>query len=405
MSDNYLINDICKFTPVSKINIDEKKDMMVVSLFKLKGGGYKNFDKYINGLYLLDRTAKENNLILRLFIDNSIYSDKKLMDRINKLQTVSIVLYHCEKFIIDDHHIGLFGTLIRFFPLFDFDNSDTRIAIILDADLLDNKIILQKQINLYNILKKDLYKQIYFAYNGNFYNIHRNKNIFTHNDEKIYLPYCTASNIIGCQKISRKILYKFIKKLETYIHMDTIPKKILSNYDLIKKEFDKRCERNICYGVDEYFINRGLIKYLLKHKIPFLYFSIISYAHINYFKNPDSSNFVQSLINNKVFKNISEYIKKYKEYMNKIGYGKYTFKDLDEQLYTTSTEKTDFMSEYVKNIHKLIEYIEEKKYINIFDDVDIYYINILSEKKYFSLEFIKFFNIDMDDIIIKGVKI
>jgi hypothetical protein len=152
MNKSYLINNICNFNPLKNINFNNKKDIISVSLFKLKSGGYKSFSKYINGLKILDNLALKNNLEIRLFIDNTIYTDKVIMESINNFKTISVILYECPNFKIGENHVGLFGTIVRFFPLFDFENNDSRIVMILDADVEDLTELLDKQIEIYNML-------------------------------------------------------------------------------------------------------------------------------------------------------------------------------------------------------------------------------------------------------------
>lgn len=387
----YLINNICNFILLKNINFDNKKDIISVSLFKLKGGGYKSFSKYINGLKILDVLAKKNNLEIRLFIDNTIYEDKNIMDSINKLHTIIPILFECPNFKIGDNHVGLFGTIVRFFPLFDFENNDSRIVMILDADVEDLQELLDKQIEMYNMIKNTIYKKIYFIYNGNFYNMNAEHNFVEFNNESILLPYCIASKIIGCKKISPKILYKFIETLEKYMDDNTRPTEILSNYkELIGQQ--NKCENNICYGVDEYFINMGLLKYLLKHELPFAYHTVISYSHINYYRHP-KGHFTGNTI---------EYVNKFYEYMKKFDLIKYPFRELDKKLYNLNIDKpTEFMKEYIDKISQIIKYTKQINDEIVYDKVDWFYLNLLEKYKCYYKEYIHFFNSDLEDIIIK----
>lgn len=391
MNKSYLLNNICNFIPLNNINFDNKKDIISVSLFKLKSGGYKSFSKYINGLKILDDLALKNNLEIRLFIDNTIYEDKNIMNSINKLQTIIPILYECPNFKIGDHHVGLFGTIVRFFPLFDFENNDSKIVMILDADAEDLTELLDKQIEIYNMIKNDIYKKIYIIYNGNFYNMNAENNSFEFKNESIILPYCIASKIIGCKKISPKILYKYMETLEKYMDDKTRPTEILSNY----KQFigqPNKCENNICYGVDEYFINMGLLKYLLKHELPFAYHTVISYSHINYYRHPKG--FYTG--------NTYEYKNKFYEYMKKFDLIKYPFKELDKQLYNLDIDKpTEFMKEYMDKISKIIKYTKQINDEIVYDKVDWFYLELLQKYKCYYKEYIKFFNTNLEEIIIK----
>ena len=119
-SPEYLENKFCKFRVLKDIDYSIKKKLFFLSLFRMKSGGYKSFLKYLNGIKKLNDYANKNNMEVRIFIDNTIYNDEKTMSYLNKMDKVTLVLYECEKFLIGKHHVGLFGTLVRFFPLFYF---------------------------------------------------------------------------------------------------------------------------------------------------------------------------------------------------------------------------------------------------------------------------------------------
>ena len=76
---NYLENSICTFKPLFDIDYTKKKNIISTVFFRLEGGEYKSLDKYLNGIKELHKFYKNNlpNFHIRMFIDNSIYSDKK----------------------------------------------------------------------------------------------------------------------------------------------------------------------------------------------------------------------------------------------------------------------------------------------------------------------------------------
>ena len=79
---NYLQNDLCKFTPLFDIDYNKKVNIFSTCFFKLKNGGYKDFNKYLDGLIKLNKEIKVRNLHfeIRLFIDESIFTDKKIFN-------------------------------------------------------------------------------------------------------------------------------------------------------------------------------------------------------------------------------------------------------------------------------------------------------------------------------------
>ena len=87
-------------------------------------------------LLKLYKISNNYNLEIRMFIDNSIYEDSDIMKYLNKFNNITLILYKCNNFIINNnYHVGLFDTLVRFFPLFNFKNNDYNIVYITDTDI------------------------------------------------------------------------------------------------------------------------------------------------------------------------------------------------------------------------------------------------------------------------------
>lgn len=54
----YLKNDFCHFEPLTHIDFNIKKKLLVTSLFRMKQGGYRDFSQYLNGIKKLNNIAK-----------------------------------------------------------------------------------------------------------------------------------------------------------------------------------------------------------------------------------------------------------------------------------------------------------------------------------------------------------
>lgn len=396
----YLENNICNFRPLKDINYNIKKKLFFLSLFKMKSGGYKGFYKYINGIKKLNEIAKSNNMEVRIFIDNTIYLDKEIMKTLESLDKVTLILYECSEFLIDKFHVGLFGTIVRFFPLFKFPNNDSKVAFITDADMVER--LVNSQFDIFNeIEKENLTKKIYIAYTGNFFHINRNANKkIVYNGKEYIFPYCVTSAIMGFRHISSKPFIKFMNRLSLYMNDKTRPEKILSNYYISPDKYKIKCENNICFGIDEFFLNNVLFKYLLRKEKPFCYHNIFDMASFNFYKNPESPELRQFNKNN------GEYIKIFNEYMKKVGLDKYSFKELDEKIYTEekNSKPTDFMKEYAKKILELMNWAKKNKDMRIFNEYDFYYLNDVEYQKYYKLEYIRFINLKKNDIIINAIE-
>lgn len=405
----YLDNKICNFRPLKNINYNIKKKIFFLSLFKMKSGGYKNFNKYLNGIKKLDEIAKNNDMEVRIFIDQTIESDKEIKNMLEKLDSVTLVVYECSDFLIDKHHVGLFGTLVRFFPLFKFPNNDAKVAFIVDADVVER--FMKTQLTIYKAIKeKNLTKKIYIAYGGNFYHINRNSNKkISHNGKEYIFPYCVADRIIGFKKINQKPFLKFMDRILLYMNDQTRPEKKLSNYYISPDKYKIKCENNICFGIDEFFLNQILFKYLLKHNKPFSYHDIFDFASFNYYKHPNSPElrkFDENNENNKNNENNEKYKNEFMNYMKIVGLDKYSFKELDEKIYTEDKHilATDFMKDYANKILELMDIAKKNEDTIIFNDHDYYYLNNVDYQKYFKIEYIRFINLGMDDIVLNTVR-
>lgn len=246
MSNNFVIEDFCKF---GIINIP-RSNIFSLSIFKLDQG-YKNFDKYLDGLELLAREIpkKFKKFIIILFFDKSIKDQCDIYNRIKKLVSDAFILieYTCPQYIQNGKHIELFGTLIRFLPFFEFQENLSKMVISFDADAHMDDIEL---INIdYKFLKKF----------GSQY--HYNTNLFYEMSGKWALlnDYSILAGRHMCKaKLPLDLLTNFLA---------CIKNKSCKNYDTITKIFDYNKYSAYPYGIDEYFLNYVMLPYIKKTDI------------------------------------------------------------------------------------------------------------------------------------------
>lgn len=257
----YLKNNICNFKPLFPIDYTIKKNIVSCSFFKIETGAYKDFNVYIDGLEKLYKNILKNpyKLHLRLFIDLSIYNDKQLMSRIQSMDKIELVLYSCPNFIIESNenfHYGLFGTMIRFFPMFDFKNNDARCVIISDIDTIGSPIFFTSDMKY---IEKYVDK-LYFLRAGYINRIiYTNDNLYSNG---VLSLFSMASFIVSYNRFDCQILYDFFADPENAYktsHGDELSEK---KYDKLKDYFT--------YGVDEYFLNKCLIPKLIKSNLPYV---------------------------------------------------------------------------------------------------------------------------------------
>ena len=258
----YLKNDICKLKPLFKLDPNTKKNIISCSFFKMNSH-YKNFSLYVDGLEKLYYHVRKKlpDYTLRVFIDENINNDKSIMVRLNKLHKMEMVLFNCKEYKDGKYHMGLFASMLRFFPMFDFPNNDANRVIMSDID----DIVLNTLTKYMN--KLDKYKtntELYFIKVGNI-----NKNIY-YNYEMNYLntlsPYSISQMTGSFKRMDHKIIVNYMNDVKE--NKDNIKYSYYEINNNTKNKFDESYN-NFVYGVDEYFINNTLIKYLMDEKLPF----------------------------------------------------------------------------------------------------------------------------------------
>lgn len=394
----YLKNDICKLTPLFKINYKKKQNIVSSVFFKLKGGGYKNFDKYLNGIKYLNKYVNEvmDDFQLRLFIDKSIYSDKKIMNYLCSLK-INIILYDCPDYKINNKfHQGCFGTLVRFFPMFDFPNNDAGIVIPTDIDYKSFKDVSENHIGeLYQLLTKIpkvKNTKSYYLIDGMLYNLWI-KNLI--DDNQNFMIYIVASKQLNYKRFDHNIISSFVKCVKSR-------KTCLTDYGINQLNHDT----NFIFGVDEYFLNQDLINSIKKNNLPYIFrikFGIIDYVYWNIFgfktmkkeKVKEYKNFLNYVMPNI---KIEETHKGIKDAYNQMD--KFTFVELSDKKNLTKKQQVIFYKIY-------------KYFIQIYDksEVQFYgkeYLSIILSKEYIGKVFVKeiiFYNSDQKTIVEKEYKL
>lgn len=250
------------------------KYLLSTSFFYLEKS-YKSSERYIDGILKIIEFVEQNEFyILRIYYDKSIFLNEKYANLFNKIKTnkfVELYEYSCLKFIKSKpFHIGTFGTLLRFLPL--FEKSQYEVIYILDIDdanygyiklYIDSLINSDKKFYFYNL--EDYGKKYSNQFNNKFGDAII-ANIYVKNyrfDIKIFI------NFLDSITKSNK-LFKQIENLNknSYAFKN-------STKDIIST-----------YGLDEYFLNIYLINTLNKKDIGWikenLYFDYFVSKLINY---------------------------------------------------------------------------------------------------------------------------
>jgi hypothetical protein len=257
-------------------NINTNKYLLSTSFFYLEKS-YKSSQRYIDGILKIIEFIEQNKYyVLRIYYDKSIFKNPKyteLFDKMKNNNLVELCEYSCSQFVQSKQkpfHIGTFGTLLRFLPL--FEKSHWEVIYILDIDdanygyiklYVDSLIRSDKKFYFYNL--EDYGKKYLNQFNNKFgdaviANIYVKNHRF---DIKIFtnfLDWMTKSNR----------LFMMIENLNknSYAFKNS-PKDIIQTY-----------------GLDEYFLNINLINTLNKKDIGWikenLYFDYFIDKLINY---------------------------------------------------------------------------------------------------------------------------
>lgn len=393
----FLENPYCTFNVIH--GILRPCSILSACLFKLKNGSYKDFKKYLDGLVIANDIALSlTDFDLYIFVDITITSDSDIMNFLKKLKKVVLIEYSCPNFIIQGskftHHIGTFGMLIRMFPMYDLKNNNTHSVIVIDADTNYLRIMAMIHLNEY-IINKQLNDKIYMAYGGRYFHVCMNKSKpITVDSKRVFYPYVLGQKYIGFKKIPSKIMYDFLDTNSEYMNPEN-NLEILSDYNIKESEKNKRCENNLCFGLDEYFLNKILVKKLTDMKLPFCYRYRYNPIQFYFFANPE--------------KNIDpskEYKKIFSSYIYRFGLTKFTNKKISKNIfnvgyeYTENWVPTQLQIEFGKKMIYMLKTLSSEHDYRIFTEASLYAFNTSNPEKYFDVSYIKFVCSPIKDIIL-----
>jgi len=284
---------ICTFEDIFK-NLPKKKiNVVSTSLFKINNG-YRDFSQYINGAKVLKNFTKKIGFTLLIFIDDSIYKNEEIYNQLkeNTIDDNTIIIkFNCPKFKKDkDFHKGLFGTLVRFFPLFDFPNNPFKKVIVSDIDFPKSSI--NRIYSYYITMKKLKLDGLCKVYSS-----------LDYGDPLISFdrPYKNKDNVAimaGTMCFNKKKLdYNIIVN---YL-FEIMDQKSELYKDMRKKTYRHEIDDVFAYGVDEYFL--CYVLYYLFEKYNF---------NVCYYKSFEIIDFIDVLYkqyNEKQLKNVNDFKK------------------------------------------------------------------------------------------------
>ena len=210
------------------------KNIIVSSLYKLNSITINKFNKnYLNVIKFCQKIAKKFNLSFILFIDYTIYENKKYLQELNKIKNKNtfILKYDLPNIKKYSAFQQFYGDLIKLCPLFDYENNNFKNVFIFDIE--------------------------YYLYNK----INRNELNLWEKTLDLYIK--NKLNIIYSVFPFTKIEYKYNDVNPYYVNKDNLillSNKIICNYKFDHKIFDKIMFNSVVEKRYKQSINNKLIK-------------------------------------------------------------------------------------------------------------------------------------------------
>ena len=292
-----------------------KYNIFSVVIFLMEKSYKDPIKKYFESLknyVALFRKVFGNSYYLRIYYDKSIYSpvhndteinkyiNSKLTKFIKNLETyeyVQLVEYNCPKFNYKNvYHLGLYGTMQRFIPMFDFaENKNIDVVMIADVDSHVDTLVQFRE--MYQYMKDNNHKFLYGSSCKPLRLYQSTGNILRETNDY----WISAGRIITTIKFPKEIFIDFQetllsnnKEIKEYFNRDYEYKKVFPTNDI---------QYIYSYGIDEYFLNYQFRDYLNKKKIEQVVYCVPKLSHI--FWNHQMINHNYKNIDN-VSKNILE---------------------------------------------------------------------------------------------------
>ena len=244
-------NSICNFTIIESPNKRYANTVNIVFFRAIPLT--KNFQKYIDGLIGWKQYMKEYpDSQLQIFVDRAIAEDKEVAPILHSLGA-RIYLFDCPDFTRSDkYHKGLFGTLVRFFPIFDINTHALSVAHIQELEPAIEFSNRFSQLDKMSKLKTNHDMTLLYSSNNLFEQVHKNQPTF---ENGIFYPWILAGRFtILKHKMPIKLLEDYLKDVKE-------GKKFFNRYEgwnEVKQEHE-----NFSFGVDESFLNISMLQWII----------------------------------------------------------------------------------------------------------------------------------------------
>lgn len=339
----------------------------------------KNFNDFFPAFYLRiyhDSSILKTNTGIQIVDKENKELWKPLIKKAREDKKIQLIKYTHPAFLIKGtpFHEGVFGTIVRFMPLFDYkENNGINDVYISDIDIpriifeytrTAYKKMLETNIKVYYSTKYCYGTQPRFMIKSK---DNENVNMIPYNImagifiSRVKFPHKMLDDFINCMKNLDVKDCNYIKKF-TQLRKDT--DNILVKYYLRKAE--QMESSNFIFGIDEFFLNTDVLKYIYINKIPFAISAITDIDH------PLYNNFIRN-----------------DEYKNPAGHLVQFYKDIMQKYYNDNKslrQNYDVIDKIVHNISftlqgnqkphdKSVSDLYETVYKNLIDVADKLYKN------------------------------
>jgi hypothetical protein len=316
---------------MSQIYIEIKKELsenypnvISTSFFTMKDA-YRSFTKYENALkHFLEHTKQLDNFEVRIYTDDSGIDYALKVSQ--NMENVSIYKFDCPEFKDDNYHIGTFGTLVRFMPLFE----DHNIVWVSDIDIPSSYLDMNT-LHLMEKHKTQIYIQTLICYERKVYG--RKQTIVAN------------KFIIKNLKLSKALLTRFLNKI-----LNGSFKNIIND---LNNANTRKPPSKVPYGIDEYFMNTSIYDNIHKRSLKiYIMKQYDAEKFIEYLPSitqKDKSIILQNY-NNPTKESVSKVKELYKRYIPLI-LDKYPC--LQELLDKLPSFKNDFNEHYILNSNEI----------------------------------------------------
>jgi hypothetical protein len=245
-------NEICNFEIIYNPN---RKYASTVNLVFFRAVPLtKNFQKYIDGLANWKKYMKfYPDCQLQVFVDEHVMKDEKIQKLLQELNA-RIILFKCPEYIIkDNYHIGLFATMLRFYPIFDVNKHALKVAHIQELEPDEEFVPRFEYLDKLGTMNHGA-SMVYTSRKIYAKEFVSDKYTF---EEGIHFPWIIAGRFSGYDKIPFKVFSDYLEDVKQ-------GKKFYNVYE--KWETHQKAEHGkYSFGVDEIFLNEAYLGYLINH--------------------------------------------------------------------------------------------------------------------------------------------